>query len=324
MEIKKVNKIFLITDRQPTLSDSISRYIIDLAEGFALGGKDVRIYTTAEAKREDYSLPSSVKFINGLPKVNEDAIYHFHLTFSIRSHTKFLIDNLAKLAKKSIVTLHVTPEYAEIMNQKKEMETILTALAYSGILVHSFSNYAKYDLKRFMISNCKVVYPGLNLGRYQKFLRHTIKKENEILVVASNPDSSFVKEVKGFNFLEVLEKKYKNMSIKRVVNLPFEEYLIQMAKAKFYVALSRIEHYGLAIIDAYNLFTIPIYSNEGGLTEAIYGNGVPIFVNGNIVMPEKLDYNPSTARENLAFSMSEHTIEKHIRNMENLYDTLIL
>jgi hypothetical protein len=44
------------------------------------------------------------------------------------------------------------------------------------------------------------------------------------------------------------------------------------------LALSKLEHYGLVIIDAYSLFTIPLYNNEEGLTEAVYGDGKPIII----------------------------------------------
>lgn len=317
-----MKKIFLITDRNLTLSDSISRYTIDLGEGLTKAGFDVTIFSTEEAKRKDYVLENGVKYISGLPRIGEGAIFHFQFTFSQRLHTEFLLDNLEKLKGKSVVTLHVTPEYAEIMDQKKEMETILKGLSYANIPVLTFSNYAKYDLKRFMIGNCRVIYPGLNLDRYKKFLRDSTKKEKQILIVSSNPESVFVQKVKGFNFLKIIKNKYKDFKIQEVVNLSFNDYLQQMAKSQFYVALSEIEHYGFAIIDAYNLFTIPIYLNEGGLTEAVYGNGVPISVNNDVVLPKTLSYNMQITRENYAFSVSEHSIEKHIKNMVSLYKTI--
>ncbi len=315
--------IYFITDRNLTLSDSVSRYIIDLSEALAKGGFNVTIFSSSEAKRSDYVLPQNVNFSNEMPDPADRAIFHFHLTYTIRAHTQFLFDNVSQLKNKSIVTLHVTPEYAIQMVQQASMIKILSFISEQSLLVQVFSNYSKYDLKKYGLNRVAVVYPGLNLSRYQEYLPFTKQKKRQILVVASNPDALFVRNIKGFNFIETIKKTYPDIKVKEVINLSFSEYLKAMAESEFYIALSKLEHYGLAIIDAYNLFTIPIYSNEGGLTEAIYGNGIPIYTEGTkVFLPKKLPYTEIDARYNYLFSQTEHTIEKHMKNMLSVYELI--
>lgn len=315
--------IFLITDRNLTLDDSVSRYIIDLAEELLKKGRRVLIFTTKEVKKQNYHLLPSSVVKKGLPAIKTNGIYHFHLTFSLRKHSHYLLNNLEELNKKSLVTLHVTPEYALKMGQKEEMEVITRNLAQNEILVHVFSNYAKYELKKYGVAKVLVIYPGLNLNRYSKFLRHAKVKKEQILLVASNPDEVFVQKVKNFCLLSKIKEKYKNYCFKKVINNSFDKYLTKMAQSKFLAALSNVEHYSFSIIDAYNLFTIPIYNNNGGLTEAVYGNGISFLENGNkITMPKNLKYDGITAKDNYVFSQSVHSIEKHLNHIECLYSLI--
>lgn len=310
----------MVTDRRLTLSDSISRYVIDLAEGLTKKNKLVIVCTTREVKREDYKFGLPIKIINGLPDPKLPGIWHFHLTFSLRRHTRFLFENIQILKDKSLVTLHVTPEYAKQMGQEKEMKFILENLSKHSVWITVFSNYAKYQLKKYGLEKIFVVYPGLNLNRYSKFLAAAKNKKKQILVVASNPDSTFVKKIKGFDLVEIIRKKLKAYQFEEVINLSFEEYLYKMAESQYYIALSAVEHYGFSIIDAFNLFTLPLYCNDGGLTEAVYGNGYPILVkNHKVLFPNKFEYCQSVVLNNFVFSQSQHSIEKHLKNLEFAY-----
>jgi len=317
--------IFFITDRRLTLSDSIARYLIDVAEGFNFFGQKAVICSTEEVKREDYSLPNEVEYLSELPSLSTKGIWHFHLTFSIREHTRFFLKNIQKLKGKTIVTLHVTPEYALKMGQEKEMKLILGTILKHSVKVLVFSNYAKCELKKYGLKKVWVVYPGLNLRRYSKYLKQIKNKKRQILVVASNPDALFVNKIKGFLLVKNLEKRLKNYHFEKVVNLPFEEYLKKMAESEYYLALSSVEHYGFAIIDAYNLFTLPLYVNEGGLTEAVDGHGFPIVIEDNhrFLLPKAFKYDNLMVKNNFDFAKIQYSLERHLESLKMAYSLLL-
>jgi len=318
------DKVYIITDRNLSYSDSVARYIIDLANALTPWYK-VTVYSTNSTKANhkrngDFKPDFSFCLKNGLPSPNDQTIFHFHLTFTIREHTRYLIENTKVLKKKSVVTFHVDPEYALAMGQGENIKKVLEPLAQNDFLTYVFSNYSKSHFKKHGINKIWVLYPGLDLKIYDKYKTH--KKLDQALFIASNPDNRFVRKIKGHSLLPMVRNligfKYKVVS---KVDVPFNDYLELMAKSKFYLALGEYEHYGFAIIDAFNLGTIPIYNNKAGLTESVYARGIPLFVQNPKILNKESDfsYDFGLVSNNHMASQIIHDIDNHVAKVLYLY-----
>lgn len=320
-----MKKLYIITDRDINHSESIARYVIDLASALT-AYFDVTVYTTNESTKVNWNNKKNntkfpFKLANQLPSAKDDAIFHFHLTFSIRKHVKYLIKNIEELKQKTVVTFHVDPQCAIAMKQKKNVNKILKPLIDKDILIYVFSNYSKTLFEQYNVKKIWVLYPGLDLSIYDKF--KSISKKDQILFIVSSPENQFVNKIKGGNLLPEV-KKLLNSKYKVVVknNLHFDEYLNLLAQSKFYLALGEYEHYGFSIIDAFNLGAIPIYNNKGGLTEAVDGRGFPLFIYKKKALNwdrKEFNYDIGLVSNNYASSQIIHDIKHHIQGVMKIY-----
>ncbi len=323
---KDQRDLCLVTDRALGYSDSVARYVIDLSREMTKRYRSVTIFSTNE-KQIPKSEGDNVGDLTTefkLPIYNSNCIYHFHLTFSVRKHTRMLVNRIGEFGKRSVVTFHVDPRYARLVGQGESIRYILDPIIKHNVPVYVFSNYSKSNFEREGVNNIWTITPGLDLGIYRQY-NHRFQKINQVMFLASNPKKKFVNDCKNAKLLPIIKKQLGSYKIVRCINRSFDDYMIEMAKSKYYLAIGEYEHYGFAIIDSFNLGVVPIFVNSGGLTESVHNRGIPIYLkSGDLyAIQKKLEYNLDTISDNYCYSKLVHNLDIHGKQVEALYRSVV-